>query len=100
MKNFSNDIIDCASVAVRIGPGEYFEFAVVDNKGLFPNFYRTSQKFEVMVQCNCIEEFIYAIYKRKGNIAYLVCAWEKKHELNDAAIELIKSKPELAYLLN
>lgn len=100
MNTSINNIIDCESVSVRIAPGEYFEFAVVDNKDMFPHFFKTNDSFNVQLQCNCIGSFVYALYERKGNIAYLVCAWELKSEINKAALELIKARPNLSYLLN
>lgn len=96
----ANEVIICESVSVRIAPGEYFEFAIVDNKDLFPNFFRTTSEFDVEIRCNHINELTYALYKRKANIAYLVCAWEKKEEINDRAMEAIKASPNLHYLLN
>lgn len=96
----SEEIITCESASVRIAPGEYFEFPIVDNKGLFPNYFRTKSTFVFELQCNCIDNFIYALYMRKANIAYLICAWEKKEEINDRAMEVIKDNPSLHYLLN
>lgn len=100
MTTSSNEIITCESASVRIAPGEYFDFPIVDNKDLFPNYFRTQSEFQFQLQCNCIDNFIYALYMRKANIAYLVCAWANKDEINDQAMQIIKENPKLHYLLN
>lgn len=96
----SSDVIECGSISVKCDNGEIIEFPVVDNKGLFPNFFRTAEKFRFQVQCYLVEGNTYALYKRVNNIAYLLCAWNKKEEINNEALELISSKKELSYLLN
>ncbi|WP_152560670.1 hypothetical protein [Pantoea sp. NGS-ED-1003] len=100
MNTHLKNVIDCESISVRVAPGEYFEFAVVDNKDMFPHFFKTSESFNIQLQCNCIDSLVYALYERKGNIAYLVCSWEHKSEINDAALGIIRSRPNLSYLLN
>lgn len=100
MNTSSDEIITCESASVRIAPGIYFELPIVDNKDLFPNFFKTEENFRFQVQCNCINEFIYALYVRKENLAYLVCCWADKDEINEQAMQIIKSNPKLHYLLN
>lgn len=100
MKTPSSEIINCESASVRIAPGKYFDFPIVDNKGLFPSFFKTNSDFNIQVQCNCINDFIYALYLRKEKLAYLVCAWANKNEINDQAMQIIKENPKLHYLLN
>lgn len=95
-----NGIIKCESASVRLSSGEIFEFPVVDNKDLFPNFFRTTDKFGLELQCLFLESEIYAMYKRKDNIAYLICAWEKPEEINQEAMNEIIADPKLSYLLN
>ena len=100
MRTSSNEIITCESASVRIAPGEYFEFPIVDNKDLFPHFFKTNSDFNFQVQCNCFEDFIYALYMRKEKLAYLVCCWANKDEINEQAMQIIKSNTSLHYLLN
>lgn len=100
MNTSSNEIIDCESVSVRIAPGEYFQFPVVDNKGLFPHFFRSESKSDLQLQTNCIDEYFHALYQRKGNVFYLVCAWQTKEEINNAALDMIKANPKFHHILN
>ncbi|QGY29050.1 hypothetical protein [Pantoea cypripedii] len=102
MTNSANDIIECESVSLRVAPGEYFNFPVVDNKGLFRHFYKTSEEFKFQVQSSepFEEDTIYALYGKKGDFAYLICAWDKKEEINDSALEILKSSVKFSYLLN
>lgn len=95
-----NDLIECESASVRLSNGEIFEFPVVDNKDTFPNFFRTNANSRIEIRSADFDELIIAMYKRKENLAYLVCAWEKKEEINKEAMEEIISNPKLAYLLN
>lgn len=100
MSQTSNEFIKCDSASVRLSNGEIFEFPIVDNKDLFPNFFRTELDFSIQVQCYLIGNETYAMYKRKENVAYLVCAWGNKSEINEEAMLEITVNPELAYLLN
>ena len=102
MANSANDIIECESVSVRIAPGEYFNFPVVDNKNIFLHFYKTSEEFKFQVQTSepFEDETTYALYGKKGDFAYLICSWSKKEEINDAALEIIKSSDVFSHLLN
>ncbi|MEB5973465.1 hypothetical protein MXF20_15400 [Pantoea dispersa] len=100
MSQPSNELIKCDSASVRLSNGEVFEFPIVDNKDLFPNLFRAESDFNIQVQCYLIDSEIYAMYKRKENIAYLVCAWENNSEINEEAMLEITTNPELAYLLN
>lgn len=93
-------IINCQSASVKLSSGKIFEFPIVDNKNLFAHFFRTKSDFRVEVHCSFMEETKYAMYKRKENVAYLVCAWEKKSEINEEAMQEITLNPKLSYLLN
>lgn len=100
MNTPSIDVIECESASVRLSNGEIFEFAVVDNKGLFPNCYKATTDFDIQIQCYLLENNTHAMYKKKDNIAYLICAWSSASEINDEAMKEITSNPKLAYLLN
>ena len=100
MNTNPNEIIECESVSVRIGAGKYFEFPIVDNKDMFPHFFRANSDSNLQLQVSCLDELIYALYRREGNIFYLVCAWEKEEEINDEARKLIASSQKLINILN
>lgn len=100
MNTTSNEVFEYESVSVRIGPGKYFEFPIVDNKNLFPHFFKATSESKLQLQTNCSDVRIHALYQRKGNIFYLVCAWEKIEEINDEALKLINANPKLLHILN
>ncbi|MCW6644081.1 hypothetical protein NFB40_09970 [Yersinia ruckeri] len=85
-------IIECESITIRIAPGEYHNFPVVDNKGLFSHYRRTSEKYKIQLVANLLDEPpTFAIYKRVGEFSILVCAFASLEEINSEAMEIIKS---------
>lgn len=100
MSQSENELIKCESASVRLNNGEIFEFPIVDNKDLFPNLFRTDAEFNIEIQCVLLENDTHAMYRRKANIAYLICAWENKEEINEEAMKEITSNPKFSYLLN
>lgn len=100
MANSANDLIECESASVRLTSGNLFKFPIVNNKDVYRHFYKTDDEFEYQLQCLFLENDTYALYGKKENLAYLICAWNKKEEINDAALEVIKSSDKFSYLLN
>ncbi|MCW1973491.1 UNVERIFIED_ORG: hypothetical protein FHW05_002339 [Pantoea agglomerans] len=98
MKNLPTDVIECESVSVRCNDGEIFEFPVVDNKNVFPHFYRTDTEFTYQIQTLLIHD-LRAMYKKHKNIAYLICAWDKKEEISKEAMSVIISDETFHYLI-
>lgn len=92
------DVIECESVAVRCHDGEIFEFPVVDNKNLFPHFFRTYADFSYQVQTNLIHG-VTAIYKKHKNISFLVGTLVKGGIVNDEVMKIIEEDDRLTYLL-
>lgn len=88
------------SVSVVLDNGEIFKFSLVDNKNMFTHCFRTDRKFNIEIRSISEKLTIYAMYKRHENLAYLVCAWEKKEEINEEAMNEIISNEKLSYLLN
>ena len=95
-----NEVIKCESLKVKTITGSVFEFPVVDNKNMFPHFFKTQEVFDVQIQCSLLEDEAKAMYKRKDNIAYLICVWVKKEDINDKAMKEINERPKLSFLLN
>lgn len=98
MEKKKYELIECESVSVRLTSGFFFDFPIVDNKGLFSHFYRTYEEFEHQIKC-CLDTETYALYGRKENIAYLICAWKIKEEINESALNVISNSSKLNYLL-
>ncbi|BFI58894.1 hypothetical protein KD4_28390 [Yersinia pseudotuberculosis] len=89
-------IIECESITIRVAPGEYHNFPIVDNKGLFSHCRRTSEKYKFQLATSLRDEApTFAIYKRVGEFSILVCAFASLEEINSEAMEIIKSNEKL-----
>ncbi|MDC7862241.1 hypothetical protein [Pantoea ananatis] len=98
MNSPSINVIKCDSVSVRCNDGEIFGFKVVDNKDMFPLFFRKNNNYDYCLQCLYVAK-AYALYKKHKNIYYLICVWSEKEELNTEALEIIHADESLHYLL-
>lgn len=89
-------IIECESFTLRVAPGEYQNFPVVDNKGLFPHFRKTDEVF-----INGFEVYrtdngpVVGIYKKVSSFAILVCAFSKMEGINTEASVILSSNPSM-----
>lgn len=89
-------IIACESITLRVSPGEYHNFPIVDNKGLFAHYRRTNEEGRFQLVANLLEESVtFAIYKKVGDFLILVCAFTSLKEINTEALEIINSNEEL-----
>jgi len=95
-----NSLTKEQSASVVLDNGEIFKFTLVDNKNIFKHYFKTDREFNIEIHGMSEELNIYAMYKRHDNLAYLVCAWEKKEEINKEAMNEIISNKRLSYLLN
>ncbi|HDY4931401.1 TPA: hypothetical protein RPG34_003226 [Yersinia enterocolitica] len=89
-------IIECESITLRVSPGEYHNFPIVDNKGLFAHYRRTNEDGRFQLVTNLLEESeTFAIYKKVGGFLILVCAFTSLEEINTEALAIINSSEEL-----
>lgn len=89
-------IIECESITLRVSPGEYHNFPIVDNKDLFAHYRRTNEECKFQLVTHLLDEpVIFAIYKRVGEFLILVCAFASFEEINTEALEIIKSNEQL-----
>jgi len=99
MKETNEKSYEGGPVGVRCSDGEFIYFPLVDNKKLFPTHFKTNEDFSYQLS-SALKFRTHALYKRHKNIAYLVCAWVGKDEINEAALKIIKADKTLHYLLN
>lgn len=96
MTNHIFDLINCESFSLRIAPGEYRSFPVVDNKGQFVHFRKTDDKFIHMHEFYLSEDGpLVGLYKKVGGFSILVCAFYKLDEINQEAKEIINGNDDL-----
>lgn len=100
--NIVNDVSNVSgTVLLQTAPGEYLEFSLVDNKGLYPDFYRTTNSFSSEITMNLTAAYpSYAIYKKVGYYSILVCAFANKEEINEEAMSLINSNEKYLEILS
>lgn len=100
MSNSTDQLITVESFNLRITPDEYEDFPFVDNKGFFPNFYKSQDLETEILKVELEENFTYAIYKKFGWFYVLICAFSNAAEINTAAMEIIKRSPGFKLSLN
>ena len=92
MKNTNYDLTTFEKVTLRIAPGEYHSFPLVDNKGVFTHFYETQDEYSAFIRVTPdVNNPIYALYKKYGNFQILICAFSTKDEINADAMKIINS---------
>jgi len=90
------ELIDCESFSLRISAADYRTFKVVDNKGLFHHFRKTTEDFKHrLITHLCFDAPIFAIYKKVGTFEILVCAFSEAKEINDEAKIIIENSEKL-----
>ncbi|MBF6637882.1 hypothetical protein LLS47_21330 [Rouxiella badensis] len=105
MKNTNYDLTTFENVTLRIAPGEYHTFPLVDNKGVFTHFYETQDETSAFIRLiPDVNNPIYALYKKYGKFQILICAFSTKDEINAEAMKIINCsepfKKTLSNLLN
>lgn len=100
-RSIINEYADCSSVRIRQQDGSLFEIPIVDNKGVFLNFFKTNEEFNYRIITLLDEEFTYGLYKKHGCIAYLLCAFSHVKELTEEAKNILqKDLPYILEILN
>ncbi|MBS6740382.1 MAG: hypothetical protein KH310_20155 [Enterobacteriaceae bacterium] len=89
-------------ISIRVAPGEYINFPVIDNKGLFQTHKRTEKSDGYRLESIALDEFeCYGIYKCEKGLAYLVAAFFSDDEIPESVSKLIlKTFPFLLAELN
>lgn len=89
-------------ISIRVEPGKYVKFPVIDNKGLFKTHKRTEKSDGYRLESLTLDEFeCYGIYKCEKGLAYLVAAFFSDDEIPESVAKLIlKTFPYLLAELN
>lgn len=89
-------IIECESFTLRVAPGEYQTFPVVDNKGLFSHFRKTDEVFIYGFEVYRTENGpVIGIYKKVGCFSILVSTFSKMEEINSEASSILDGNPSM-----
>lgn len=82
-------------VSIRVAPGEYVTFPVIDNKGLFMNHKRCKSDGGYLLENVILDEVeYYGIYKCDRGIAFLTAAFSSKESISKSvAMIVLKSFP-------
>jgi phosphopantetheinyl transferase (holo-ACP synthase) len=82
-------------VSIRVAPGEYVTFPVIDNKGLFMNHKRCKSDGGYLLETVILDEVeYYGIYKCDRGIAFLTAAFSSKESISKSvAMIVLKSFP-------
>lgn len=96
-RSIINEYADCSSVRIRQQDGSLLEIPIVDNKGVFLNFFKTNEEFNYRMITLLDEEFTYGLYKNHSGIAYLICAFSHVQELTEEAKNIIEK--DMPYIL-
>ncbi|MCW9549663.1 hypothetical protein [Klebsiella oxytoca] len=79
------------SISVRVKPGSYITFPIVDNKGLFPQYISGTDFADSYLLETFYGEDLntYGIYKVQSGLKFLICAFTCQEEINDHAMNAI-----------
>ena len=85
------DVFDFGEISIRVSPGKYVKFPIVDNKGLFPHYtYDTDLGDSYFLETFYGDDLnTYGIYKVQGGLKFLICAFTCQEEINDQAMNAI-----------
>lgn len=96
MNNKYQRLIECESFTLHVAPGQYQNFPVVDNKGLFLHFRKTDEGFIYGFEvCRTDNGPVIGIYKKVGCFSILVSAFSKMEEINTEVGVILNNNPSM-----
>lgn len=79
-----------SSIALRVGPGKYVNFPIVDNMGVFEHYKCSGKESGYHLETFYLDAGNqYGIYKNDSGVSYLVSAFASSTDVSDDSLEII-----------